>query len=336
MKFVLSLFAMLSVAVGQTVFLNLKLSDASSKITAANIQTLTFGLRGLINENVPQDLIAKYGPSVQAIELVQTLDAATKVLNIQAFVPLPSGTDSATLLAFLKKQYAENAEVKKILSVVLPTLCGSCKLAEITAEELSTDVTISPTPANTPKIPKGFDRHRVGLALKFSTYTPLTDAEITAKMASIPTLLNAAFSQAKDLSDDTKEIISKIVAKVKYLQPCKGTEAVATCTPVLLFPNVPSTYVELYSPVVKQYIVDNAAALTQASGVVPSVLGCGGCKLDSWSLFDEKVTASPTANPTASPIVSPTAAGGEGSPAATLFVGAASSVLVGVTTLALF
>jgi hypothetical protein len=338
---------MLSVAVGQTVYLNLKLSDATAEITAANVKTLTYGLRGLINEKVPATLVEKYGPSIQAIELVQTLDAATNVLNIQAFVPLPDGLNAADVKTFLMKQYVENPDVKKILSVVLPTLCGTCKLADITAEELSTGVTISPTPA-TSKIPKGFDRHKVGLKMTFASYTPLTEEQIKPKMAQIPTLLNVATGK---LDDTTKAIIQDIFSEVKYSQPCQGTSPVA-CSPVLLFPKVPSTYVELYGALVKKYIVDNKDALTQAANAVPAVLGCGtGCKLESWDLFDEKVkeTAAPTANPTAAPTVketaaptaSPTAsptpksAGGEGNPATTLFLGAASSVLVGTTALAL-
>jgi hypothetical protein len=302
---------------GKTAYLDIKLSNTGA-IAREKLVYFERTLPGLIFNAVPKDYQA-YAKFVEIITIGQDFDRGTKTTNLQIFFPLVPEAAHDKILELFQKYVVPNEEVKQVLSSVLPTFlgCGDCQFDGITVDILdpTKPVVTSLSPTGQPPTRPQLERHEVGLALKMVNYKKMTPEDVENLQKTLPGLLSSVLSQSS-LSDKVKAILTRFMKTVQIEQNCGAN--VLDCAVVLLFPSVPSLYVELYKPLVQQYIADNQDVFNQAKPIIPGLLKCAPtCSVSNWKVFDRKIqppTASPTANPTAAPTVPPTtaAAGGGG------------------------
>lgn len=311
MKLLLVLSSIFLVASGaETLYLKLKLNKVNPKI-ADSLLNVSHLVPGLVESNIP-DQYSNVAPVVMKylknISVVQHYHSDSQTSEIVVYFPgVPAELNDQVLPVL--QSYTNNAPVTEILAGLLPTYlkCGQC---ESNGLEAGLDGSTS-VPAPAPVWPGSI----VGLQLIVNgTDKSISQSLIDLAKSQFPKLIDDELQKVVNLDSVQKKILKDFVNDVDVAQTIDAGKLKLR----LMFPRVPSSYIELYRPLFDMYVVQNTELINAVEKVIPVIVGCTGCSLESFQLFNDKITS--TSSPTASPTAPPTASL-KGNSASSLSVG---------------
>lgn len=295
MKFFLGVCVILSLVSADTIFLEIKVKTVTSPISQTVLDSLAQTLPGLLQNNIPaayKDVAADYAKYAQNIVIRATNPDASQVVSVKAYFPDVPVEWHAKIISFLNA-YSSDATVTGTLTAALPVFlqCGSCQFDAVGAGSDSSSVT---PPGTTPTRKNSI----VGFKVLVNGANPVSKELVDAAMNLLPGLLKSQIN-ILSIPQAAKDVLVRFAAQVQLSQTPvadpKGLWVQAT------FPEIPSSYVQLYFPLFMKYVYENPVVRQYITDNLPKLIGCQGCGIGGWAFINEPVTPPPTSRPTVSP-----------------------------------